>query len=71
MVVNAGKEKSQQSGKRGSAVLGPRAKHVRIGHPETGKNKASQTHLLLYILLTEQYTAADVSNKETEKQRNA
>lgn len=41
------------------------------GRPEMGRNEASRTHSLLRILLPEQYTAADVSNKETEKQRNA
>lgn len=39
--------------------------------PGIRRNKATETPFLLYILLPEKYKAADVSDKETEKQRNA
>lgn len=39
--------------------------------PGIRRNKATETHFLLYILLPEKYKAADVSDKETKKQRNA
>lgn len=78
LALRGGDDKSGECGERerspgrGVGVGCPESKGKACPNraPGMGRNKATPTHFLLYILFPENYKAADVSDKETEKQRN-